>query len=145
MAHRQLNIFLSRNSSSPSLWWPGIRRRTFEPLYYSLFCIRGPQKHASFVACSSDSGVLTGPRRTTRRIVMVIVAESTEIWIVNGIPAIRYVINWINCLMQWSWALSTGSAYKVNGAFHNAIESSWKYCLQLCSSAFQMVLPIHVE
>lgn len=35
-----------------------------------------------------------------------------------------------------AWALSTGSEYKVNGAFHNAIESSLKYCLQLCSRAF---------
>lgn len=35
-----------------------------------------------------------------------------------------------------SWVLITRPAYKVNGAFHNAIKSSLKYCLQLCRKGF---------
>lgn len=142
MARRKPNTISSKSSSLPLSWWPGVQLKTFRRSYYSLFSFKGPLKPASFMAGFSDFNVLTGSYCTTQVIVKVILSGDLN----SKQFSHRSLRNQLDKLLNAvSWALSTGSGYKVNGAFHNAIESSLKYCLQLFGRAFQSALPKHGE
>lgn len=105
------------------LWWPGIRCGTFQRLYYSSLCTWWLPEHGFFMAYFLDSNPGRFSLHHSNDCEGDSFPKTLEIWIVSDIPAIRYVINWINCLTQCLGLWAQDPTYKANGAFHNAIEN----------------------